>query len=382
MRILHIVPALGYGGVETYVIRLSRALVELGHEVAILTEGGPLEPLLEGSGVEVIRASLRQEGPDGICSRLEGKRFDILNAHNYLAGRIGHVVSLRIDTPYVLTVHGPRALAKRVLVRYWSRRVIALSEADKRGICGPFGLSPGRVRVSFYPVDVERYRPRAAAGETPAVPEEGGTSALRECGETSAPLIVHVSRFSNRKAKVALALLKALPTVVAKVPGARLLIVGTGPWFERIAAEATRLNEHLGPVAHVEGPRLELSDLFNAASVVVATATTAMEAMACGAPLIAAGRTGYAGLMDRANFARGLDLLFADHGRCPRPVSAGALREDLLRVLGDRDGCRAEAARLAGRMAAEFTPRRAAESVLAIYDDVLAGDVSCGDSRR
>lgn len=358
MRIVHHVLSLNYGGVETYVIRLSRGMAELGHEVAILTEGGPLEPLLEGSGVRILRMERNTHTIAELSRMVTDFGADVINAHNYHSARYGNAISRYAGIPYFMTVHGPRDFIRRTIFRDWSPTVITVSGSDKRGITGALGISPKRVDVTFLPVDPAQHYPRMVS-----------SSVLPEMLPAPDPhLILHISRFSNRKALAAMELIKAMPDILQEFPSARLLLVGNGPSVNEIERRIANLNARYGQVARVEQPRNDISDFFNLATATVATATTALEAMACGSPLIAAGRTGYFGLVSEDNFLPALDLLFADHGRSPQRITASALRRDILQVLSNHESWRSESARIADKIAADFTPRAAAESVLAIYD--------------
>ena len=361
MRIAQWVPAFTYGGVETYLARLCRAMVALGHEVTLLTEGGELEPLLDGSGVVLVKLPAGPERMALAVEALRARGCEILNAHNYRAGRWAAEVAPQAGVPWILSIHGPRSLLHRLAHRAWTPLVITTSLGDKQNIAGWFGIAPDRVRVSYQTVDPTVYHP----GPPP--------DAVRaEFAPDGAPLIVHVSRFSNRKSAAALCLLRALPRIRQVVPGTRLLLVGSGPETGAIRALAEQVTAQHGPIARLEPPRLALAELWNLAAVGVATATTALEAMACGAPLIAAGRTGYLGPMTQANFGRGLDLLFADHGRCPARTTPDRMETDVVRVLTAREAARAEAEALAAKVLAEFNPTVVAEHVLGIYEELLA----------
>lgn len=358
MRIAQLVPNLDYGGVESYVVRLSRAMVELGHEVQVVTEGGAMEPLLAETGVALTKRSLAAENLPAVGRELRDGGVEILNAHNYKAARLGRRLAEQADLPWVMTVHGPRPYHQLALFRDWSPTVITISEGDKRNVTGWFGIAPERVRVSFLSIDPNRFHPREIPADVAAEYRRG-----------EHPLIVHISRFSRSKGHVALRLVEAMPAILEAGP-ANLLLVGEGPLLPNIEALIARLG--LGERVRILPPRLDVSVLFNAADLAIATATTAMEALACGTPLIAAGRTGHLGPIDEANFPTALDLLFADHDRCPERVTGERLARDVAAVLDDLDGWRLKAARLAEKMAAEFTPRQAAESVLGIYREVVA----------
>lgn len=361
MKILQVVLNLDYGGVESYVIRLSKAMVQAGHEVTVLSQGGPMAALLDDTGVGLITRPLNRETLPEVINDIGGEGFEIINAHNYNSGRIGCPIARSTRIPYVMTVHGPRRFLKRVLYNCWSSRVIALSGADKRGVSGFLGIPTNHVYTSVYPIATDVHYPR------PIPPEKK----LEFLYDASGKLIVHISRFSNRKARVAFELIKAMPAILAEEPGARLLIVGSGPMFDEIKKRADEFNQRGGAMIRVDGPRLDVSDLFNMADVVVATATTAMEAMTCGAPMVAAGRTGYLGLMNDSRFDEGHDLLFADHGRCPRETTADLLTADLLNVLADPSKAKADAAVVAARMARDFSPSSVAANVIGLYQKVI-----------
>ena len=89
MRILHIVPEFEQGGVERYVIELSREQVSHGHQVSLATAGGKLEaelprevevihlPVLHGAVLCV--PSCAEAQAVGYCPRpFPGSRLDYL----------------------------------------------------------------------------------------------------------------------------------------------------------------------------------------------------------------------------------------------------------------------------------------------------------------
>jgi glycosyltransferase involved in cell wall biosynthesis len=155
---------------------------------------------------------------------------------------------------------------------------------------------------------------------------------------------LNVTRFTRRKARPALALLAALPLVRRRIPHAKLVLAGEGSRFDRIASEADRLNRELGErVAVVSGPRRDIPHVMNAGNVVVATATTAAESLASGAPTVAYGRTGYFGIVTPENYEQARAVCFADHGPDRAAVTTEDLAGDLVSLLSDIPAARREA---------------------------------------
>lgn len=361
MKILQVVMNLDYGGVESYVARISKAMVAMGHDVAVLSAGGPMEEAFKGSGVEVIKHSLK-ENLDEVAKTISGLGFDIINGHNYNSARAGAIISSLTGIPHVMTVHGPRPLFKRITYRYWSDHIITISEADKRGITGFMGISPERVHRSFLPIDSDHFHRF----------DVDDTLRRKYWGDDNCKLILHISRFTNRKAQVAYQLIDAMETILKAETKARLLIVGSGEKFDSIASRAETAKRSLGDVIRVETAHMDVSSLFNMSSITIATATTAMEALACGAPLIAAGRTGYIGLVTRNNFDMASDLLFADHGKSPHETTSELLTRDIIDALLIQGAILEDSVVIAKTMAECYTPTKAAESVLGIYELVLS----------
>ena len=369
LTILQVLSWLNFGGVESYVIRLSRALTGRGHRVIVASAGGQLEPELAAAGIEhfPIDFTGRKTLPGLLALRrlIERERVDLVNAHNWRAGMVSSVASRRAGVPYLLTVHGTRKAVNRLWTFYWSERVQVVSEASKRNLVEGFGLPEARVVSTIIGVDCDRFRPEPPAPELEC---ELGLAA-------GAPRIVHVSRFSHSKAPVALALIEAAEEIARAVPGTEVVLAGQGPQVGAVAQAAEAMNARLGRRAvSMLGGRGDVPRLLNLATVVVATATVALEAMACGKPVIAAGKAGYLGLVTPDRLAEAEETCFADH-HSVASVHAERLSESIVPLLRDPE----EARRLGqwNRQAAESRYGAAimAQSVEAIYRRLLCDRV-------
>ena len=163
----------------------------------------------------------------------------------------------------------------------------AVSRYTRRRFSGAFGplaaleqLSPG--------IDAERFRPDAAA--------RAQLRARYRLGDR--PVITCVSRLVRRKGQDAL--IAALPSVRARVPGTTLLLVGSGPYEASLRAEARRCGvaEHVvftGAVGWDELPAHQATgDVFampcrtrGRGLDVEGLGIALLEAAACGLPVVA-----------------------------------------------------------------------------------------------
>ena len=362
MKILHVHQGMSIGGVETHMVRLCHGLQQIGHETAVLTGGGRLEGRIEEIGATLIKKTPRLDDLDAIAELVKAENFDIVHGHNYPIAGFSQKLAEAIGGGYLMSVHGPRHPWQLVGFRAWSNPIVVFSEGDARNIQSWGRVDASRVRLTSLCMDSARHRPI----DNPQWP-------IEEERETApdGPFIVHVSRFANRKGKVGLALLEALPRVRREIGEIVALFVGEGPLQNEIEAKIAALNEAQGKVvARMIGPRTDVEKWMNLGKCVVATATTATEAISCGRPTIAAGRTGFFGLVKSENFEEGLKSCFADHGKPPAALSANRLGDALIQVLKN-PGAQNDAAKLGEMVRAKYDEVSMARWHETIYREVL-----------
>jgi len=369
LTILQVLSWLNYGGVESYTIRLARGLKARGHRVIVASHGGQLVPELKESGIEHVRINFAggwmMPGVTALRRLLAREHVDIVNAHNWRAGAVSYLACRRAGVPYVLTIHGTRSPVNRYTVFYWSNRVVVVSEASRRNLVEGFRLPEDRVVRSMIGVDTERFHPA-----------DPNSQLEKQLGLThGAPRVVHVSRFSHSKAPVALAAIEAMQALDREIPGVELVVVGQGPEETAVARAADRANAQLGRRAvFALGGRSDIPRILTLGSAVIGTASVTLEAMACGLPVVAAGKGGYFGIVRPGNLAEAETSCFADHTDIQR-VTPEVLRQDLVALLHDR----AEAKRLGefGRETAE--QRYGVQRLAADVESLYRGELSGGD---
>jgi phosphatidylinositol alpha-1,6-mannosyltransferase len=343
---------------------LAAGLTDRGHRVILVTqEGGVYGEQAQTAGTELLIVPFSSDGLRSAREELARSSVDIVHAHNYRAARFGAPLARALSAPYVMTVHGPRPWYKRVTFRDWSDTVLTVSEADRNNILGPFGVPAARTVVGFLGVDTERFRSGL-----------DGCSLRAEWGVAyDQPLVLNVSRFTHRKARPALALIEALPIVRRRAPDTVLVLVGEGDQLDTISEEAARLNRAIGKrVVVIAGPRTDIPLVMNAGDVVVATATTATESLACATPTVAFGRTGYFGVVTPDNFEAARAVCFGDHGRLPTDRTVERLVEDLTSLLADLPAARRSAQRVRATIAQCYSTDCMVEHTATVYRQVIA----------
>ncbi|WP_380568649.1 glycosyltransferase [Streptacidiphilus jeojiensis] len=379
LTILHVSQPVD-GGVARVVVDLLRGQAEDGHRVLLACPPrSPLADAAEAVGATVLPwTAVRAPGP-GLPGEVAALRRlvaeahpDLVHLHSAKAGLAGRL-AVRGVFPTVFQPHawsfaavgGPLAAASRFWERWavrWTDRLLCVSEQERAegesaGVRGRWALAPNGV-------DLERFDPvrlplQDRARELLGLSGPGQDG--RDGPGDAAPLVVCVGRLCRQKGQDVL--LRAWSAIPARIPGARLALVGDGPERAALEALAAGLPDPGSVVfaGRTEDPR----DWYAAADLLVlpsrweGMALVPLEAMACGCPVLL---TDVAGA--RECLEPGETLLPVDDEH--------ALREALAARLADPVACLAAGARARERMAEHHDVRATRAAVLTVYQEVVA----------
>ena len=336
------------GGMNVYVRELAASLAQAGVDVRVfvrryaddLPERVHVEP-----GLEVIHVpagpidlpkedlpSIVDEFADGVAGYLVERPADVLHANYWLSAVAAHRLKHQLDLPLVATFHTlARVKAEAGDAEPLAR---AVAEADVIGCCDAICASnpvEAEQLVAHYAAPPERIE-LVPPGVDHAFFSPGSQRGARKgLGLDEAPTALFVGRIQP---------LKGLEVAVRAVaesttPGLRLVVVGGASGVEGPPelARIQQLVAELGIADRVDfrppQPHHHLSSWYRAADVVLVPSRSesfglvALEAAACGIPVVAAavgglrslvehGRTGFL-VEDRApvEFAARIDLLLA-----------------------------------------------------------------------
>ena len=223
------------GGVQTLSVRLAGALAERGNLVRVLARGREGEPVYENERipVEVHRVGWKPLLWPKFMGEVFGSRPEaILLTHraDFLRPALA---AQKLGTPFAVIVHGNEV--------YGSRRrgelIEALSRADAVIAVSQYAL--GRLKE----LGLRAKKMEAITnGVSPDIfgPPEDGEIVRRRFGLEEKKIILSVGRLQAVKGFDTV--IRALPRIVDKVPGAVCLIVGGGPEAVPLWALARELN--------------------------------------------------------------------------------------------------------------------------------------------
>jgi D-inositol-3-phosphate glycosyltransferase len=396
------------GGMNVYIVEVTKRLAEAGVEVEIFTRAtasdrvGTVE-LAPGVLVKHVLAGpfeglAKEDLPAQLCAfthgvmRAEARKapgwYDLIHSHYWLSGQVAWLARERWGVPLV---HSAHTLAKvknarlaggdrpepmtRVIgeeqVVTEADRLVANTEAEAGELSSWYGASPERISVVEPGVDLARFRPATIGCEQVVQRRARRALGLPEDG----PVVTFVGRVQPLKAPdVLLSAAAELRARYRRLGDQLTVVVAGGPsgsGLERPSA-LIELAASLGITEQVRFlPPLSgeaLPDLYRASDLVAVPSynesfgLVALEAQACGTPVVAAAVGGLVtAVQDQVS-----GVLVGSHDPA-----------DWARVLGGllgSPGRREQLARGAVEHARRFSWDRTTERLLAVYREAVVAN--------
>lgn len=292
------------GGVETHVAEVAPRLAGLGLRVTVLTTDRVGDrPARETVGrVSIVRVRAYPRTRDyyfapALPRQIRSSGADLVHIQGYhtLVAPLAMASAARAGIPYVVSFHsGGHASALRTRLRRVQRLFLrpGLRRAARL-------IAVSRYELSLFQRDLHLSRSRFTL-----VRNGSSMPSSRRVRSSERPLVVSAGRLERYKGHHRL--VAAWPAVAARVPGARLRILGTGPeeGALRAAIAAASLEDMVTVESIPASDRQAMADALGEASLVAllsdyeAHPIVVMEALAVGTPVIVARTSGLAELVD------------------------------------------------------------------------------------
>jgi D-inositol-3-phosphate glycosyltransferase len=382
------------GGMNVYIVEVSKRLAELGVEVEIFTRatGSGLPPVVEmAPGVHVrhitsgpFEGLSKEELPAQLCAFTNGVLrteaahppgyYDLVHSHYWMSGQVGWLARERWGVPLVHTAHTlakvknrliaegdrPEPLARVVgeeQVIAEADRLVANTRFEAQDLVSCYDADPSRLTVVQPGVDLTRFSPGASDRRRLGLPQRGS-------------VVSFVGRIQPLKGPDVL--ISALAELRKREPDLPVTVVICGGPSGSGLDRPTSLIDLAGSLGVADAVTFlppqtgdDLAALYRASDLVAVPShnesfgLVALEAQACGTPVVAAAvgglvtavRDGVSGMLvdghDPQDWARVLAGLLAAPGY-RRELSAGAVAH-----------------------AADFSWDRTAEGLLRVYRDAV-----------
>lgn len=229
------------GGIETHIHEVSRRLAAAGVQVTVLTTdvSGELPPEETIEGYRVRRWPAYPRSRDyylspGLVSHLRRSRYDVVHVQGVhtLVAPAALAAARRSGAPSVLTFHtGGHSSGLREFIRplQWkllgpllrsAAALVAVCEYERRVFARLLGIDESAIRLirnGSQPLPIDESAP-VTAGD---------------------PLVLSIGRFEEYKGHHRI--LRAMPEILRQAPGARLELIGSGPYEQQLRTMAADL---------------------------------------------------------------------------------------------------------------------------------------------
>ena len=294
-------------GVSTHVRGLSKALVAAGHDVVVVTPsvvGSPDESLDDGVRVFRTPVDLPWVADEDVVANTASANHhlvtlvaqlidwwpEVVHGHDWRTSWAAYTASRIFECPLVMTVHGteysrhgghvpPGRPSNIHAVENWmawtADLVVCNSRFMTNGVLEGFEIDPSRIRLVPSGIDASEWAPRAPRDLT-----------------QSSPIVMSWGRVLYEKGFQVVA--QAMARLRGVVPDISAVIAGRGPYLAELQ---TRIDlEGVNDLVQLAGfaPDGELRELLHRSGCVVIPSLyepfgiVALEALAAGAPVIAA----------------------------------------------------------------------------------------------
>ena len=326
MKVLVYPHAMEIGGSQLNAVQLAGAVRDLGHEVHVISEPGPLVGYVHELGLPHVEIPVDRRRPSVSVARqiaavIEERGIDVVHGYEW---------------PPVLeglgaTGFGRTALVGTVLsmsvVPFLPRTVPLLVGTEQ---IREAAAAAGHSRVSLLepPVDTD--------GDHPGV---DGAAFRAEYGfDEDAPLIAMVCRLvPELKLEGLLAACDAAGQLASAGRKVRLAIVGDGRSRAEVAARADRANDSAGyEVVTLTGEVSDPRPAYAAADILIGMGGSALRGMSFGKPLVVVGERGYSELLTPQSAPTFLKAGWYGQGRGSLGLGVSALREALDTLVNDQ----------------------------------------------
>ena len=369
MKILMTLGGLDIGDTETHVVELSEQLVNLGHQVVIVSEKGTYTDHVLSKGIKFVCAPLSGRDFKSVYTSMRILKYtiseekpDVVHAHTRFTAFLCRMIGFTTRIIFVTTFHSAysKGFFKKFFT-FWGKKTLVVSDHLKRHLKDSYRLKSKRITVSLNGVDTDRFSPDSAY-----------ESVLPLLGfEKSAKRIIYMNRLDEGVCTPLFKLLEIFEELDDIHPGLELMILGNGNSFEKIAARAREINIRLSRTAvALTGIVTDVPRYISAADIAIGAGRSALECLSMGKPTIIAGHKGYIGIFDRTNFDVAVETNFTCRNRMD--IHDDKFKHDILSLLEMSSEERLTLGAYGRSIVVErFSARNMVNDNLKFYDSVL-----------
>lgn len=323
--ILMVADHLGANGTVTYLFTISKALKAIGYTIVVIGRTGVLGDNFKHENIPVYEVNIpttfddkSTELQEKIEEIIHNHQIDLIHCHQVFSGIVLLHMAQKLNIPYVYTLHGLYNRREELLkILPKCNQIITVSQLVQEQLVHQYNLSS-----TFIPngIDGNDYIDQSdlTVRKNLHIPDTGF-------------VVFYASRLEFDKADICMRLLKAIEEL--RQPNLYALVAGEGFRTKQIHNMIKAMNrKRATPYVHLLGSQQDLRPFYRSVNVVVGTGRTAMEAISCEVPVIAAGAKGYSGIVTKENWEKMKYGHFADH-HADQPIHQRNIKNDISQLM-------------------------------------------------
>jgi glycosyltransferase involved in cell wall biosynthesis len=364
-----------------------------GHDVSVILNGekGTLVDRFKEAGIPVLVSDFEYLNSSDLLALpkkilylakiLRRERFDVVQTHLFHSMVIGRLAAWLADVPVRLSmVAGPfhlEAYTPRWIdgSTQWMETALIPSCEFTRSLYGSMGVAPDRLKLIYYGPDETKFDPSmheaAPLRDHYGWPEDTPLIGMvayfyAELGSNRwTPPVAHGQSIKRQSD-----LIRAMPEVLARIPKAKLVLVGSG-WEEPGRAHLANMQKLVGELGLTEsikflGYRADIPSILKSLDVTVQASISenlggTIEALLMERPIVA---TRVGGLVD--------SVVDGKTGVIVNPADPSDLARGIVELLNDRRRARDLAANGRQLMLDRFTLRTTVNEENSLYRSLMA----------
>jgi len=285
MRILHIIKNFDFGGAENHLCTLANSLDLIGNEIILIGGRGTQQSRLNSSITFIplrLRSVLFLYNLIRIVYFVLRYNIQVIHAHQRYPIHLASIVGKLTGRPVILTVHGrsqydlrsgfSRKMASKIIFvsQFVLENSIRFPEIQSKVVYIPNGVTlPSKI-----PLKISHQ-------------------------------ICYISRMDSKHSAVVRMIIKqVLPRLLMDYPLLTFNIVGGGRHLEEVKVDAERFNQACNKVVClVSGFKSDVMESVRQSILVLGVGRVALEALACGVPVLSVNRKRLGTLITRDNYS-------------------------------------------------------------------------------
>lgn len=298
LRILQVYDYMQLGGAETHIITLSKALIDKGHNVQIVSSYGPAVEKIKELGIsfhelDVYNPNNYFINAEKILEIIKKENIDIVHVHPFHSQVVMSLVKLVKDIPTVTTIHGAyRTPSVEGLNEFFDSFIFVSEETNK------FHLDKKLISKDVVEI-IPNSVPSLLNGKILTL-------------ESNVKKIVYVSRIDIDKFPSILFFINCIEKII-KYLEVEITIIGQGNKYNDVVKLVNDINQKVNKkVVSVVNGSIDVVGYMETADIVVGVGRVLLEALSLNKIPICIGNQHYVGIINKEKLMKISEVNFTD----------------------------------------------------------------------